>query len=308
MVSSNSPANQDAYITLQADVDYEGSYDIRTGLPLHEAETAVKEAPVSDSSSYDFSLKMFRFPIGDSTSSVYASVAADMVTKQPVTITADEGGDIALYRDGTRLDANFSEPISMTGKYDLLVEQVDNEYQLFSFMIVGDRTGLLQNYPMPDGFYVTGLTVDGSPMPLRQTGMVDLTAEGDYEITYRCSATNSDYYLEVTVDHTPPEIVCEGVSNGYARGPVVVNGIESTDTVSLLFEGESVKMPSNHKLISPGTYELTVKDDAGNIKEQQFTIRMYLNSQGLIFSIFAVALIAALGIYIFTIKKRLRVQ
>ena len=295
-------------ILLQADVDYEGPYDILTGLPVQDAETVVQEASVSDSSSYDYASKMFRFPVEGTSDSVYASVAANMVTTQAVTIQADAQVDVALYRNGERLDTDFSEPVKVPGKYDLIVEQVDNEFQLFSFTIVGEKTGLLNNYQMPSGFYLTELILDDEPQQILQAGIVDLTAEGTYEITYKCSATNADYHLDIVVDHTPPEIVCEGITNGYASGPVTVTGIEKTDTVSLLFNGESVKLPANDTLVSPGNYQLTVTDDAGNAVQQDFTIRMYLNSQGLIFSIIALVLVAALVIYVYVIRKRLRVQ
>ena len=311
MESSQMPAvpEADASGTPQRyDVDYDGPYDILTGLPIQNTEESVQEASVSDSSTYDYTAKMFRFPVMGSTESVYASVAANMVTTQAVTIQPDETVAAVLYRNGKRLDYNFEKAIGQPGKYDLVIEKVDTQFQLFSFTIVNQKTGLLNTYQLPSGFYLTELVVDGNPKTIRQAGIVDLSEEGVYEITYKCSATNADYNLNIEVDHTPPEIVCDGVQNGYARGPVTVSGISGSDSVSLLFNGESVTIPKNGKLVSPGIYELTVTDDAGNKTEENFTIRMYLNKQGIIFTLVFLALVAALGIYVYIIRKRLRVQ
>ena len=293
---------------LQAEVNYEGPYDILTGQPVQEAANTVQEASVSDSVNYDLSANMFRYDVDGTDYSVFASVAPNMVTTQAVTVIPDEKVDAALYLNGERLDQDFSESLKEPGKYDLVIEQVDSEFQLFSFTIVGAKTGLFNVYQMPPGFYATEVIRDGEAQQIRQAGTVDLSVEGEYQITYRCSATNIDYHLDVEVDHTPPVIALEGAADGYASGPVVVTGIEDTDTVTVLFNGEPVRMPINNTLVSPGDYELTVTDDAGNSIQETLTIRMYLNRQGLIFSIIAVALIAALVIYVYVIRKRLRVQ
>ena len=293
---------------LQAEVDYEGPYDILTGQPLQETADTVQEASVSDSVNYDFSANMFRCTVLNSEYYIYASVAPGMVTTQPVTIEPDEQVDVVLYLDGEPLDQDFSEPIKTPGKYDLVIEQVDAEFQLFSFTIVNEKTGLLGTYQMPAGFYVTELIYNGETQAIRQAGAVDLSAEGDYEITYRCGATNVDYHLDLEMDHTPPTFTLEGAENGYASGPVTLTGLEDTDTVSVLFNGKSVRMPFNDVLTSPGDYELTVTDDAGNAVTENLTIRMYLNSQGLIFSILALVMVVALAVYVYVIRKRLRVQ
>lgn len=298
---------EDVYL-LESDVEYDGPYDILTGRPLQEAADTVQEASINDTVSYDLSANMFRYPTSDGESSVYASVAPNMVTTQAVSIVIGEKVDAVLYRDGERLDESFSEPFKLPGKYDLVVEQVDTAFPLLSFTIVQPKTGALSVYQMPSGFYVTEVVRNDETQQIRQAGMVDLTTEGTYEITYRCSATNIDYHLDIEVDHTPPAITLEGATDGVARGPVTITGLEGTDTVALLFNGESVRLPDNATLISPGDYQIAVTDDAGNTVQEDLTIRMYLNSQGLIFSVLAIALVVALVVYVYILRKRLRVQ
>ena len=61
-------------------------------------------------------------------------------------------------------------------------------------------------------------------------------------------------------------------------------------------------------LKTPGKYELTVTDKAGNAVTESFEIGMYLNAQGLWFTLLAAAVLISAGVYMYLARKRLRVR
>ena len=152
------------------------------------------------------------------------------------------------------------------------------------------------------------VVLDDAVQTLALRDSIDMRKEGKYQITYRCAATAIDYNLNLTVDHTPPQIVLEGVANGVASNPVKIQGISSGDSVSLYREGQKIPVPEEDTLKSPGKYRLSVTDDAGNTTTVEFEIQFYLNMQGLIFTLLVVGVIIATAVYMYTSKKRLRVR
>ena len=119
---------------------------------------------------------------------------------------------------------------------------------------------------------------------------------------------DKNFGLKLVIDHTPPQVVFEGVENGEARGPVKITGLEKSDTIELTRDGKKVSFSLDNTLRSPGDYVAIITDDAGNSVTEKFTIGMYLNYQGLLFGLLAIAVIAAAAIYMYLARKRLKVR
>lgn len=298
------------------DMDYEGEVDVFTGEPVYTSDSDEESSNqqsvvrVTDGVNYDYEQNMYIYTVPDSGGQTVSSNVADgMITRDPVSISVDNGVTAELYLDGTLLEDIDYNDIFQYGSYSLVVRGVDSETQLFTFTIVAEKTGLLNSYQIPDGFELTEVTIEDEAQNLPENKIVKMKKEGQYQISYRCKASGVEYGLKVIVDHTPPAVKLEGVGeNDKAKGAVTVSGIEEGDLVSLLKDGKDYSLSSSGVIKMPGNYQLTVTDDAGNTFEKEFQIRFYLDRQGLWFGALAAAVIIAAVVYMVMARKRLRVR
>ena len=89
---------------------------------------------------------------------------------------------------------------------------------------------------------------------------------------------------------------------------MTISGVAPEDSVWLSYEDKQISVPDDYKLTSPGKYYISVTDDAGNVFSQSFEIKFYLNMQGLIFTLLAVGVAAAVFLYMYISKRRLKVR
>lgn len=298
---------------VDVDMSYSGPLDAYTGQPA--AQTPAEQgAPVSDrvmltsTMYYDRSAHEFSYVMnGVTTAEIFANVADGMITTDPVQITLPEGLHADLYCDGVPLtDVNYDN-ITAPGKYVLIVSgQSVQEYQMFAFTIVNWLTGAVVEYQVPSGFTVSNVTRDGENA-FTSLQSVDLEQEGRYVISYRCDAIGMNNTLEITVDHTPPKLALEAVDeNGHAFGPVDISDIEEDATIQVYCDGEPVNY--SNTLTRSGLYRLELQDKAGNQSVYEFIIHVYFNLNSWIFFGLAIAVVAAVVIYLIVSRKRLRVR
>lgn len=293
----------------QIDFDYEGEVDVYTGAPATSGESeAVDNVSLADGGVYNRTSHMFRYSAQSSEYAVSSSVANGMVTTQTVSLIPDEGLDIVLYKDGAAAEAADISQITETGAYSVTSMGDSGEFQVLSFTIVAMKTGQLTNYHLPVGFSLLACTVDGEAQADRRTDTVEMTEEGTYQIDYQCNATGITYNLNVTVDHTPPQVTFEGLENGVAHGPVTMVGIAEEDRVTVIHDGNEMSFRFDDVLRDVGMYEVTVSDDAGNTISENFEIRMYMNHEGWGLTLLVLGTVIAVGTYMFLSRKRLRVR
>ena len=292
------------------DMEYEGEVDIYSGLPASgsAAETSQKVA-LSSGVTYDRTTHMFRYTTPDNSGEIECSVADGMVTTGKVSVVLPSGYPAALYLEGEELtDTDYTE-LTAPGAYSLVLTGPDSQSQLLSFEIVAEKTGALNFYQMPSGFKLTKAARESESIAVIGKDSVDMSEEGYYQITYRCNATGVDYYLNVQVDHTPPQVSLEGLrTDGTAKNPVKITGLSDSDRVYLTLNEKQISVPMEKTLKTPGEYHLSVTDEAGNNVTEDFTIEFYLNMQGLVFTLLAVGVAAAVFIYMYISKKRLKVR
>ncbi|MBR1563326.1 MAG: hypothetical protein IJ645_08990 [Ruminococcus sp.] len=291
----------------ELDMDYEGEINIYTGEPVDSQETDVNQSvTLPDGSVFDREDHTFRYTASEGY--VYSTVANGMITTESVSLSVSGGVNAVLYKDGEIAEDTDISDITEPGSYVLVGSDNDTENQLIAFTIVSKNTGAINTYLMPVGFEVIEVVISDVTQSVIDKGKVDMSVEGEYIISYRCSSTGIDYGLNVTVDHQAPKITLEGVKDGKASGPVTVKGIAKTDSVYLQFGEDKETFPSDGVLKTPGEYQLTVTDAAGNSVTESFEIRMYLNAQGIWFALLAAAVFISAGVYMYLARKRLRVR
>ncbi|MCR5476322.1 MAG: hypothetical protein K6E92_01695 [Lachnospiraceae bacterium] len=292
---------------------YTGEIDPFTGEPVEvvtDYGTTTMESnrsSVADGVYYDRDTRMYVYPVGTGLSEISASVMDGMVVTGSVQINVPEGVVMELYRNGTQVEFQGNNLVRDTGEYRVVVGTESSTDTLFSFTLVGDKTGLITGYTMPAGFRITDATMNGDYVAWSRN-YISLVDEGYYTITYECDRTEVVYNLNITIDHTAPVLTFDGVQeDGKARGAVTIGGVQEGDRITIYRDG--VKSAVNSaKLTQSGRYEVIAVDDADNMSTYQFTIMIYVDSHGVLFFIFLLAVIAAVVAYLILKRKKLRIR
>ena len=285
------------------DMDYEGEINIYTGEPIvADDESDEQKVTVAEGVVYDYEKNLFTYTLpGNKAITIDSSVPDKMITTKEVSLGIDENINAKLYLDGEELDMEDIDLTELddTGSYALVVGDSDSEYQVLSFTIVPEKTGMISSYQLPDGFELVEVTINDDAQNISDKNIVKMKKEGTYLISYRCKASKVEYALKVDIDHTPPAVKLDGVSDGKASGAVTVSGIDKDDSVSVTKDGE----------VGPGV-KVTEREDKfeGNKFEEEFEIRFYLDRQGLLFGMLALAVIISIIVYMVRARKKLRVR
>ena len=293
--------------------DYTGYLDPATNEPISDSEAGSGNGrdALSSTMYYDRETKDFVYTVSGTLTEVHSNAADGMILNTPVYLDGADGGSVTVYQNGNEYGGNFSG-INEPGEYVVTMQQNGSKQRLFIFTIVGSATGLVHNYTVPDGFYLTKVTRDGENIFVdRYTA--DMEEEGDYVIEYECSANNSIYTLKTTIDRTPPQPVFSGNadSKGRIHSAVKISGLESSDTLVVYRNGGRATVNKNsdgsYTIPDTGTYYIQVYDEAGNVAEYNFSISMYLNASAFVFVVLLVLVIAAVVGFIIYKRRHLKI-
>lgn len=250
---------------------------------------------------YDTKIHMYRITVDkENDLSIISSVADGMFTNYVVSIETNIPEGLSLYRDGTLMEGADLTDLKQFGHYIL-------QYQgrkILEFRIVEEYT-TLRSFKTPNGFQMVEVTVDGVPAEFQYDG-VQLNAEGLYEISYICDATNVLHTFTTTVDRTAPVLALSQVDeNGRSNEPVDISDREPFSTVKLTIDGREEEAADLLK--ERGEYVLTISDRAGNSNTYHFKIGMYLNGSSIAFVMLLLAVVLGVIVYVIVSAKRLKV-
>lgn len=298
------------YAVNDVDIDYEGEIDPYSGEPVDSSSSASEQTvTVMTGVSYDRKSHMFVYSVPGTDDVISCSVASGMVTTEAVSLSVPSDLTATLYKNGEIVDKTDFTKIKKEGAYALVLSGDESKSQFLTFTIVPSKTGALSVFQVPSGFSLVNVMFDDEKQKYSAgANTVDMQKEGEYSIGYRCPSIEVNFSLSVTIDHTPPEVTYEGIKNGIAKNPVSIKGIEKSDTVKVMRDGEEMNISKDNVIRSPGKYVVTVTDDAGNSVTEKFEIKFYLNEQGWVFGLLILAIIAMAVIYMIMSKKKLRVR
>ena len=266
---------------------------------------AMKESMADDTTirihpncSYDLSTGQYLINIDNK--QVKSSVADGMITNNSVSIETDSLTEFSLYKDGEIAEITDLSKINELGNYVLLY----GGKKVLEFKIVGEYS-TLEYFYMPEGFYVKDVLLDGEKAEY-EFNVVPMTAEGVYEVSYVCEATNRTYYFRTCVDRTAPVLTLEELDKkGRAKGPVDISDREMGSYVKVILDGKEVK--EKDVLTQSGKYTVTIYDQAGNSTTYNFTIMLYFNMSSTVFMLLILAVVIGVVAYIVVSAKLLRV-
>ena len=291
---------------------YSGPLDPDTNEPVREEQEADSgRVKLSETMYYDKNTRSFVYPINNGQSEVRSSAADGMVTSEPVTIYAASDTSIVVHQDGNQLSGKV-QTLKNPGEYVISTQAGSDMTRLFSVTIVGKTTNGLQHFEVPEGFYMTGAELDGSGYYYTRFG-TDLAAEGEYFLSYMCSASEKVYTLTVTIDRTPPELQFSGKidEENQVRSALEFTGVEEGGSVVVTRDGAKVNARADsegvYTLKDSGLYKIQDYDAAGNMTEYQYRIMMYFNVSSILFVLVAALLVIGIGIYVLIRRKSLKI-
>lgn len=294
-------------IPVHAAFGYSGPLDAETGEPESGSsdDDTTGEVTVSDDATYDRERQGYLYTVGDS-ARILCSAADGMIVQDPVSVEADTGVDLIIYKDGTVLDSPDLSNLSETGGYVVEADVGGQKYQAISFTIAGEYACNILAYTMPDGFSITGATLDDEPIGY-ENSYVSMAEEGHYVIDYSCDANSKSYELDLTVDTTPPVLALSELNEkNQARGPVSIADVEEGASIGITLDGRQISYTS--ELTESGEYQITLMDQAGNITHYAFTILVYFDLNSWLLLLVFAGIIAAVAIYIIVSRKKLTVR
>ena len=266
------------------------------------SEVGGNRVTINNTVAYDREKRAYVYYVGND--EVFSNAASGMILAEPVWLTIPDGIVLHLYKNGKLLEnANISN-ISEPGAYTLTGDEVTNSTEIMHFTIVSSITGQLSRFQVPDGFVISTALLNGGKISAART-YVDLTTEGDYDISYRCPVTEGVYMFRITVDHTPPVLALAEIrDDGTSKGPVDISDLEEGAQIGIWLDNE--KISYEPVLTRSGRYRIVVTDAAGNMSTYNFMIRIYYNTNSMIF--FAAILAIGLGVGIYALYSRRHVR
>ncbi|MBR6382174.1 MAG: hypothetical protein IKS07_10955 [Lachnospiraceae bacterium] len=244
---------------------------------------------ITEGESFDADAQMFVYPVPGTEAQIRCTAADGMYVSEGVTLLADPGVRLVVTRGGEEVVPD--EEGRLTDQGDYLVFSEGTESPLFSFSVLGRATSKKGDYVVPQGFRILHVDRDGE-LGSWTGDRVSLSREGAYHIVTYCEAADRQYELDVTADHTPPEVVLSGVDEkGFASGPVELIGLSGDDSFRVYRDG--MQEETGTVLRKSGSYEVILRDAAGNESVRRFTILVYFAGGGRRAALVACLLIAA---------------
>lgn len=259
------------------------------------------EIPVLSNCIYDKQTHMYTITVDkENDLSIISSVADGMFTNYVVSIETNIPEGLSLFRDGVLVENPDLMDLKQFGHYIL-------QYQgrkVLEFRIVEEYTSI-RSFQTPSGFRMVDVTVDGIPAEFQYNG-VQFNAEGQYEVSYVCDATNVLHTFTTIVDRTAPVLALSQLDEyGRSSEPVDISDREPFSTVKLTIDGKEAEVTDLLK--EQGEYVLTISDRAGNYNTYHFEIGMYLNGSSIAFVILLLAVVLGIIAYVIVSAKRLKV-
>lgn len=263
---------------------------------------------LTDTMWYNEEKRVFVYPVSDTGQELEANVADGMVTNSAVSIY---GSSVLAYRNGTLYTESLSN-LTTPGDYVIMSQVGNQSLRLFTFTLVGPTTSELYAYNLPAGMYVTLAQRDGEEIAYERYS-VPMQADGLYHIEYECISTGIGYVLDVTVDRTPPELSFSGSidESHHVHSALTVSGIEEGGSIRVTLDGVALDVTPNAdgtlELPDSGNYYIEAFDAAGNRSEYGYTVLLYLNASSLVFFVLLIGSVAAICIYVFVKRKKLKI-
>lgn len=237
---------------------------------------------------------------------IYSNVLNGVYTNSTVKVGAANSVNYTVFKNGQEytdlVDGRIVEP----GDYAVTVYGNSGQQEtVLKFTIVGVLSNL-KRMDLPGMCKIERVTLNSEEIPY-STYYVLFEDEGEYLVAYRIANISKLESVRITIDNTPPVITFDGLNEkNEAYGPVKMLEIEDKCTTTITRDGKDIDFSST--LDQSGIYRVTIQDEATNKTIYDFTIYPYYNFSSFVFIGLCVLLLAVVIMYVFFVRKNLRVR
>ena len=294
--------------------DYEGPLDMRTGLP--PAGTSAEEGmegmlPMDEEGTYFYDTLTRRYAIPAAGIIFYSTVPPGIVLGKNagVQLEVPLGVGHNLYGSGEEIPFEEKITVQQPGSYVLQLQGNGlNETASFRFTILDGRATQMREYRLPAGFRMEYTSYEGEEETVLYGDYAEMELEGSYSFRYSSPVSGDTYEISMSVDHTAPTLALPEVKDGEADGPVTVADLEPGAVIEVEYKGEKKYIRNPEAILDqPGTYNLTVTDEAGNSTQYTFLINIYFNPSAVAAIVLLAAAVIGTIVYSRWVRKHCRV-
>lgn len=257
----------------------------------------------------------FTLPNGNS---FLSSVPKGMITSNAVDLELPEGtvGLVNVNGEGEKFAGSwhFTEPGNYTLRLIMYQQPGDmaadyNLYEIhFYFTIIKKRDNTLGIFSAPERFVIEEVKRDGKPLEPQGERYYFLESDGYYEI--RCEWKDQEGIFantSFTRDTTAPFLsFSEEPGPKDIPGPIEFYPSEPGCRISMNYNGDHGYAVGN-VLTAPGSYELSVEDEAGNRRTYHLRLRQIYNPIDRRVILAAIVLFVIAGIRLAILRRNMRI-
>ena len=244
----------------------------------------------------------------------YADVQNGAVTHCSVTITASDGLDFLVYKDGEVYEGEDHTFFSEAGSYLLIptssdvvfIDAYQEEKPVFSFRIMDYAANDLSLVHAPEGYIINDIYLDDLPCTtaarpnartavLRQDGeyRIEMTdGEVTMEVSYRLDRVRPRFYVQVN------------------KNKADIAYLSSDVTEALVYRNEQLYSSDElvYTLDDTGKYWFYVYDSAGNVSGQAFMVKYGFNKGAVIAILLLISAVIGVFVYLRYLNTHVKVR
>lgn len=247
------------------------------------------------SQTYDGALGLYQV-VFENGRTLTANIPEGYIGPSAVELSVSEG-QTELYRDDQPVEFTPGQSLTEPGYYRL-----EADGQPWSF-VIASAVRQMDCYPAPAGMTITGAALDGEPRKLSSGRQVSMEEDGLYQI-FMTGEGGEELEVFLKKDTQAPQAQVT-VSGGSANIQYLSDDLE---TIVLEKNGEVQSGFSGYSIKSPGTYRLTVSDQAGNVSSQEFTVQFRLNGYAVMAIVLVLLVAAGMVVFVVHMKKNVKVR
>ncbi|MCD8082309.1 MAG: hypothetical protein LUE86_01985 [Clostridiales bacterium] len=279
----------------EAETDAEETDVDEVSLPVMSGTAVSSEAPEQ---SYDTASSRYLLTF-ESGVSLLSNVPEGYVGPGSVelTVEAEDAEQVQLYRNDEAIEYVRGDSLTTEGSYRLM-----SGGQAFSFTIMKAVNQTLM-LPAPAGMRYTAVTLNGAAYSDFDEYHVTLEQEGEYQLTLE-GESGETLSVSLRKDTTPPEVLVTVDSTGAQIRYVS----EDIADIELSKDGNIQEGFAGTSLSDPGSYVLTVTDEAGNQSSTSFQVSYRINTYAIVAIVIVVLIIAGIAGFVLYTKRTIRIR
>ena len=226
------------------------------------------------------------------------------ISNGKVRVIAKEELTIEMYKNGEVIEYAFEQILNDDGFYEFLLTDILGNQTSFNFYILNKPLNRVEKR-LDSTIEIMEIQMNDEIQELDiQNNTLYLVDEALYKVTVLDKTVSKYFTFYLEIDTTPPTIQLVGAENGGQTKSEVTtkNPSENPIYIQATNNSEEFEYKLGEVIKNVGTYELLVRDEAGNYTLYEFTIIYALNAASI--ALFGGMLALVVILIIFLVKNK----